>query len=174
MGDSRKGELPLLGCQRAMCASCTHEWVPHSVHAAPQVAARMAHAALSAAANQLCSGRHSMALAALSIVRSSALPCRLHHACTMQAQVAELKDVKGDAVKFEACAKAAHELLAEGEKLKVKMEAEMEALKVGVLVDCGQLWAVFGVSRLEVWVMECMGKPLKVGVGSRGRFSGGS
>lgn len=79
----------------------------------------------------------------------------------MQAQVAELKDVKGDAVKFEACAKAAHELLAEGEKLKVKMEAEMEALKVGVLVDCGQLWAVFGVSRLEVWVVECMGSRLK-------------
>lgn len=112
-------------------ASCTHEWIPHSGHAAPQVAAHMAHAALSAAANQLCPGGHSMALAALSIAKCSALPCRLHHAFTMQAQVAELKDVKGDAAKFEACAKAAHELLAEGEKLKVKMEAEMEALKVG-------------------------------------------
>jgi hypothetical protein len=46
-----------------------------------------------------------------------------------RAQVAELKDVKGDAPKFEECAKKAHELLAEGEKLRVKMDAEMEALK---------------------------------------------
>ena len=48
----------------------------------------------------------------------------------LQAQVAELKEVKGDAEKFEECARKAHELLAEGEKLRVKMDPEMEALRV--------------------------------------------
>lgn len=52
----------------------------------------------------------------------------------MQAQVAELKDVKADPAKFEECAKKAHELVAEGETLRVKMDAEMDALKVCILL----------------------------------------